>query len=104
MWGTIAKMQVKPGMEPFLLGQFQAIRTARMEGWQRTSILRSATNPNELWMIAFFDSEEHYKQNAASPAQHALYLTLRSALEADPEWHDISELITHTAEHPEQHR
>lgn len=94
MWGTIAKMRVKPGMEAFIRGQFEAMATERMHGWLSTSIYRSVTDPQEFWMVAMFESEAAYKANAASRAQHTVYLTLRSAMETDPEWHDVSEYAT----------
>ena len=94
MWGTIARFQVTPGKEAFVRGQMQAMSRARLTGWQHISLFESADHPHELWMLALFDTEEHYKANAASPTQHAAYLTLRSACEADPEWHDVNELLT----------
>lgn len=92
MWGTIARMQVKPGAEPFLLAQLRAMSTERMQGWVETRLFRSATAPHEVWMLALFEDEAAYRRNVESPAQHQVYLTLRAQLEADIEWHDVDDL------------
>jgi quinol monooxygenase YgiN len=94
MWGTIARMQVRPDVpEEYLRAQMQAMNTDRMAGWRLTSFYRSETDPLEFWMVAMFDNKESYQANAATSAQHALYMTLRACLVADPEWHDVDEVI-----------
>ena len=93
MWGTIARLRVRQGVpEDYLVAQMRALNTARMGGWQGTTIYRSDADPHELWMVVMFESKEAYQRNAASSAQHQLYLTLRACLEADPEWHDVAEI------------
>ena len=93
MWGTIAKMKVKPGAEPFLITQFHSMRNAeRMPGWLFTHLFHSDTDPNELWMVAMFTDKESYRRNAESPGQDKVYQLIRSCLEADPEWHDVDEV------------
>ena len=93
MWGTIAKMKVKPGAEPFLLTQFHAMRNAeRMHGWLFTHLFRSETDPDEMWMVAMFTDKEAYRRNAESSGQHRVYELLRSCPESDPERHDVDEL------------
>lgn len=93
MWGTIAKMRVKPGAEQFLLTQFHSMRNAeRMPGWLFTHLFRSDANPEEFWMVAMFADKESYRLNAESPGQHRVYELIRSCLQEDPEWHDVDEL------------
>ena len=95
MWGTIARMRVRPDVpEEYLLAQLNAMNSERMNGWQSTSLYRSSIDPKELWMVAMFDSEESYRANAESPAQHSVFLTIRACLEEDPEWHDAAHLVT----------
>lgn len=92
MWGTIAKLRVKPGAEQFLFTQFHSMRNAeRMPGWLFTHLFRSDSDPQEFWMVAMFTDKEAYIRNAESPGQHQVYLLIRSCLEADPEWHDVAE-------------
>lgn len=94
MWGTIARMRVRPDVpDEYVRAQMRAMSTARMKGWLQASLYRSDTDPLELWMVALFDSKESYQANAATPAQHGWYLTLRACLAEDPEWHDVDELM-----------
>jgi heme-degrading monooxygenase HmoA len=92
MWGTIAKMKVKPGAEAFIGTQFHSMRNAeRMPGWLFTQLFQSDSDPNEVWMIAMFTDKESYRRNAESPGQHRVYEMIRSCLVEDPEWHDVAE-------------
>ena len=92
MWGTIARMRVRPGAEQFLFTQFHSMRNAeRMPGWLFTHLFRADTDPREYWMVAMFTDKEAYQRNAESPGQNQVYLLIRSCLEADPEWHDVEE-------------
>jgi heme-degrading monooxygenase HmoA len=96
MWGTIARLRMKPGSEEFLLAQMRAMSTDRMAGWRETRVFRSATDPHEFWMVALFEDEAAYRRNAESPSQHQVYLMIRAQLESDIEWHDVelwSELL-----------
>ena len=94
MWGTIARLLVLPGAEAAFVAQGKAMTNDRMNGWRQVSLFQSAVDPREWWMLALFENEAAYKKNAASAAQHQAYLTLRSMLAADPEWHDVNELAT----------
>lgn len=95
MWGTIAKMRVRPDVpQQYLVGQLAALNRERMEGWLHTTFFQSDTDPNEYWMVAMFESREAYLRNAESRAQHQVYLTLRSMMVDDPEWHDVAEVRT----------
>ena len=90
MWGTIARMQVRADVpEAYLLAQVNAFSSNRMNGMVSVTFYRSDGDPRELWMVAMFESQEAYRKNAESPAQHSVYLTLRACLERDIEWHDV---------------
>lgn len=90
-YGTVAKMTLKPGMEEAFLAQNQRWNTERkptVKGAQGSYVLRSDSNPNEIWLVVTFDSKEDYQANAKSPGQDAEFQKLRALLESDPEWHD----------------
>jgi hypothetical protein len=89
MFGTITRLQVKPGM----LGELrkrsdQIAADVAGTGMVFEHIYQSPDNENELWLVVAFESREAYRRNAESPEQHQRYLQLRELLEADPEWHD----------------
>lgn len=86
MYGTVARMHVKPGAEGKLLElnrNFQAPKGAVAE-----YVYRMDADANEYYLVVVFESEEAYKANAVTPEQHAFYLQYRECLTADPEWHD----------------
>ena len=88
MYGTIARMRLKPGMEKQLLEQFHIFESARVPGSVTVYWYRMDTNPNEYYLAAVFSSKEAYQANAESPEQDARYRQMLSLLEGEPEWHD----------------
>jgi quinol monooxygenase YgiN len=87
MYGTIARLRLKPGKDEELrrLGQEMA---PQIPGFVSQSVYRMATNPNELYLVVAFENEQAYRANADSPEQHQRYEQFRALLDADPEWHD----------------
>ena len=76
MWGTIARMQLKPDVpEAYLVAQLSAFSTDRMSGMVNATLYRSDGDPRELWMVAMFEDEEAYKENAESSVQQAIFLS-----------------------------
>ena len=88
MYGTVCKMRLVPGSEPFLLAHLEAMRGHREEGVVSSTIYRSDDDPLELWVAVVFESREAYRANAESEIQDVVYRRLRSILQSDPEWHD----------------
>lgn len=94
MWGTIARMQIRPEVpEAYLRAQIDAFSTERVEGLVSSTFYRSDADPHELWIVVMFESKELYQRNSERPATHQAYLTLRSCLEEDVEWHDVDEVV-----------
>jgi quinol monooxygenase YgiN len=87
MYGTIARLRIKPGKEEELrrLGQDMA---PQIPGFVFQHVYRTDADPNEYYLVVGFESKEAYRANAESPAQHARYEQFRALLDADPEWHD----------------
>ncbi len=86
MYGTVAKVQVNPE-------KIEEIQTLSQEmgaapGQIARYIYQMDANPNELFLIAVFESRAAYQANAASPEQHQRFLKMRALLNSDPEWHD----------------
>ncbi len=89
MYGTVARMRVKPGqMDAFkkVMDDFNANRHPK--GYLGELVYQTDNNPNELLMAVFFNSKEDYQANANDPEQDKEYQKMRGLLEADPEWHD----------------
>lgn len=93
MWGTIARMQLRPDVPAdYLAAQMRALNPQYMGGFLFSTFYRSEENPRELWMVAMFEDEAAYRANAESTTQNAVYETMRACLDADPEWHDVDEV------------
>jgi quinol monooxygenase YgiN len=87
MYGTIARMRIKPGKEEELrrLGNDMA---PQIPGFVFQHVYRMDTDSNECYLVVAFESKEAYRANADSPDQAARYAQFRALLDADPEWHD----------------
>jgi quinol monooxygenase YgiN len=88
MYGTIARMQTKPGAEQQLRDFSEQQSRNTTPGLVFDYVYRSDANPNEVWLVVGFESKAAYDANAQSPDQHARYEQYRALLTADPEWHD----------------
>jgi quinol monooxygenase YgiN len=88
MYGTVAKMRVKPGMET----QWQALMaqydTLKIPGYNTTYVYQMDGDPTTYYMAVVFESRESYHANAQTPEQDARYQAMLALLEGPPEWHD----------------
>src|SRR5262245_20790321 len=91
MYGTVARMRVKPGQEVAmeeLHRRWSQEQKPEAKGLLADYLLKSERVPGEWFVLAVFDSEESYRRNADDPEQHRQYLELRAMLVSDPEWND----------------
>lgn len=89
MYGTIARMKVKPGEAERLL-EFMKQEEPGVEssGLVATYVYRMDNDPNELYLAVLFTDRESYRRNADSPEQDEMYRKMVSYLDGEPEWHD----------------
>src|SRR6266480_1045310 len=89
MYGTVARMRVKPGMADRLqeMTRGEESRLAGA-GFVATHVYRMDSDPDEYYMAVIFDSKEAYVRNANSPDQDASYRSMLEFLAVEPEWHD----------------
>lgn len=93
MYGTIARMRVKLGMDLHELeGDFA---NRNVPGHIATYIYRMDDDPQVAMIVTMFESKEAYFANANSPEQHQDYLKMVSMLEGEPEWHDGEVVWSH---------
>jgi heme-degrading monooxygenase HmoA len=88
MYGTIATMRVKPGMESQLQAEMRTYGALGIPGYKSTYVYRSDADPNTYYMAVVFESRDAYHANATSPEQDTRYQHLLALLEAPPEWRD----------------
>lgn len=95
-FGTVFRMRPRQGQEDAvveMLRRWDRERGPKVEGFMASYLFQSQLHPGELVGVAVFDSEEHYRKNAADPEQDGWYRQLRDLLESDPEWNDGTVLI-----------
>jgi quinol monooxygenase YgiN len=86
MYGTIAKLTVKPGQ----MDAFQSVMAAPRErpGSVAGYVYQMDEDPNVLYLVVMFESKEAYQANANNPETNADYEKMVKFLVREPEWHD----------------
>ncbi len=96
MYGTVARLRVKPGSEARFLEVGRAMESVNIAGHVASYIYQMDTDANEFYLAVVFTSKEAYQANAASPEQNERFMELMTTLAGEPEWHD-GEIVSHTA-------
>lgn len=90
MFGTVARLKVRPGMRTVMLAWATYSEIAQQEapGIVETVIFQTDANSQEVFMAVVFESREAYQRNAESADQHEQYVRMLEFLVSPPEWHD----------------
>jgi antibiotic biosynthesis monooxygenase (ABM) superfamily enzyme len=88
MYGTVARMRLKPGQEAALQQMSREYETMNVPGYVSSTVYRMDADSNEFYMAVVFDDRETYRANAESPEQNARYEKMLEMLDGEPEWHD----------------
>lgn len=91
MYGTIARLKLKPGQEAGMREYFaywQRERQPQVPGALAAYVYQLDDDPQTWMMAVVFRDRESYRRNADSPEMEADYQRLRSMLAEDPVWHD----------------
>lgn len=88
MYGTIARIKIKPGKEQELLAQGSVYEDLKIPGFIAMATYRADAGGDEYWLAVIFDSKESYRANAEDPSQDERFQKLRAILDGEPEWHD----------------
>lgn len=97
MYGTVARLQLKPGMEASLMAEMEKYPGLKIPGFVSTMVYRTDGNANECYLAVAFKDKDSYQANARDPKQDERYQRMRAVLAADPEWHDGEIVWTETA-------
>ena len=87
MYGTIARLHLKPGAEADL-HRLNRELAPDVPGLVFEYAFRTDADPDVVFLVIGFASKAAYHANAASPAQRSRYDQFRALLTAEPEWHD----------------
>lgn len=88
MYGTVARIRVKPGGVERLKALSQQFMTRNVPGHVATYVYQMDDDPQVVFLAVAFDSKASYVANAESPAQNAWYQEMIQHVEGAPEWHD----------------
>ena len=88
MYGTVARMKVKPGAEKELLALTTSEEQMKVPGLLSTTVYKLDAGNDDYIMAVVFESKESYWANANSPEQDARYRQFRALLADDPMWAD----------------
>ncbi len=86
---TFFRMKARPGKRQAVIDQFakwEREHKATARGFQRSIVVASNDDPDELMAGVRFDSTESYNANSGRAEQGAWYGERRALLVADPEW------------------
>jgi quinol monooxygenase YgiN len=86
MYGTVAKIMVKPGRLNDLKKVFETAHTE--VGSVAGYVYQMDADPNTLYLAVVFESEQAYKANADLPETNADFEKMMQFLVTEPEWHD----------------
>lgn len=88
MYGTVARMRLKPGMESKLREDMRRYDNLKIPGYVSTLVYRMDDDPNEIYMAVAFRDKASYTANADDPKQDERYRRMLEFLDGEPEWHD----------------
>lgn len=88
MYGTVARMRLKPGMEPQMQALMREYESLNVPGHIATAVYKMDADLNEYYMSVVFKDKESYVKNAEDPAQDARFHKMMELLQSEPEWHD----------------
>ena len=88
MFGTIARMKLKPGAYEKMQASMKDREAQDVKGFLFNAVYRSKSDPNEVWLVVGFEDEATYRANANDPQTDQMAKAYQQLLAAAPEWHD----------------
>lgn len=88
MYGTIAVLRSKPGVEKELIALIAGGAAADTPGVVARFIYRMENEPDTYYAVVIFASKDAYFANANNPTQHERFTRVMTLLQSEPEWHD----------------
>ena len=95
MYGTIAKLKVKPGQVEAMKSHMASVSSRQAPGFLAVNVYKMDTDPNELYLTVMFENKETYVANANRPGTNADFEKMMQLLVAEPEWHDGKVVHSH---------
>ena len=97
MYGTVAHLRLKPGMEADLDKEMAHYESLKIPGFVSTMLYRMDRDSNEFYMAVAFTDKASYLANARDPKQDERFKRMAALLTEAPEWHDGEIIGSHGA-------
>ena len=88
MYGTVARLRMKPGMEERMRQTMMGYESMAVPGMIGSLVYQMDANPQEYLLVVVFEDKEAYFANANSSEQNTRYEEMLTMLDGAPEWHD----------------
>ena len=88
MYGTVARLKVKPGQMEAMKKHMSAVSSKSSPGFVSVNVYQMDANSNELLVSIAFKNKETYVANANRPETNSEFEKMVQLLSAEPEWHD----------------
>jgi quinol monooxygenase YgiN len=95
MFGTVAKMKLKPGSFEKMQDVMKGFEEQPVKGFLFNAVYRSQSDPDEVWLVVGFEDEATYRANADNPRTNEMAEQYQKIMAAAPEWHD-GEIVSMT--------
>ena len=99
MWAQLQKVSSKPERQADLLGVFEQLQAIEQadSGLSRTLVMRSRADPNLVYVLVLFDSEEKARAREQDPRRQQALERIRAAmgdvLDGPPEFFDLDVVL-----------
>ena len=88
MYGTVARLKVKPGKFDELQAWAESHPMPDAPGAVAGYVFRTDDKANEGYLVVAFESQDEYRTNAERSDTDAAFRKMMQYLETEPEWHD----------------
>ena len=88
MFGTVARLKIKPGTFDQFNALNEEITPDPGHGAVAVMVFHSKDDPDELYLVAVFEDEDKYSANADRPETDANFRKMAQYFAEDPQWHD----------------
>ena len=95
MYGTFARIQIRPGKIERFLARVRELSAEKDPGLVNEYFYQMDEDPNVMYMAVAFESREAYRANSERPETHARAMEVSEFAVGQPEWHDGTVVIAH---------
>jgi quinol monooxygenase YgiN len=88
MYGTVARIKIKPGTFEKFQAWSEEQSQASSDGAVAVTVFQTNEDPDQLYMVVVFKDEESYYANADRPETNANYEKMAQYFADEPQWYD----------------